>query len=338
MKKIIIAASSVFIVAAFAVMVLLCMPKYECMVEFEEEFVVENGVAPEELEYVIVVPEDGGYVMHVNWTIEPMGMLMAVNLVDESGNYINTFSAGGMDMNTGIMDLNAGKYTMTLTPITSATQWKEYFAKFDTSNWDVPVEEDEEPEIEFMDGAIRFDFSFKLEEAASLSGLVLVISAGIGIVICLIVYAIAQKDDSMKQNYDERQELLRGRGAKYGLYTMFFMNLALFLSEVAGVPLPMSTGLALFLSAIVGGGVYAVYCVLKDAYFALNQKANIFIFFFMITAVINLIIGGGAFLDGVAIQNNQLTLRSMNLFCGIMMLLICGALILKKLFKDREEE
>ena len=338
MKKIIIAVSSVLIVVVFAVTVLLCMPKYEYTVEFEKDFVVENGVAPEEMEYVIVLPKDGGYVMHVDWTIEPMGMLMAINIEDEDGKNINTFSAGGIDMNTGIMELEAGKYTMTLTPITNATQWKEYFTGFETTDWDVPPEEDEDLGLEFADGEYKFDFSFRLEKSRNLLGLVCVMGAVIGIIFFVIIFAIAQKDDSMKQNYDERQEVLRGRGAKYGLYTMFFLNLALFLVESAGVSLPVSPGMALLISVIVGGIVFAVYCVWKEAYFALNQKAGVYIVVFLVMAVYNLVVGIAAFLDGAAVRNNQLTLRSLNLFAGIMMLVICGALILKKVCKDREEE
>ncbi len=338
MKKKIIAISVVLIVVLVAVTALLfSTPKYEYMVEFEKDFVVENGVAPEAAEYVIVLSDDDGYIMHGDWTVEPMGMVIGFDIADESGNVIRWFVAGGIDWNTDVIELPAGKYTMTLTPITGVEQWREYCAQFDTSDWVIPVEESE-PGMEFTDGAFHFDFCFRLEKTGSMLGFVCVIGAVIGVIFFVIVFAIAQKDDSMKQNYDERQEVLRGRGAKYGLYTMFFLNLALFLVESAGVSLPVSPGMALMISVIVGGIVFAVYCVWKEAYFALNQKAGVYIVVFLVLAGYNLVIGIAAFLDGAAVQNNQLTLRSLNLFAGIMMLVICGALILKKVCKDREEE
>lgn len=337
MKKIIIAISSLVLVVALVVTTLLCRPKYNYMVEFEEDLVVKNGVAPEEMEYIIVLPEDGDYVMYANWTIEPLEMVIGFDIADENGNVIQWFSAGTIDWNTDVIKLPAGKYTMTLTPISGVEQWREYCAQFDTSDWEIPVEESD-PGIEVADGTYKFDFNFKLAKSGNLFGIVCMMGVVIGVVLCVILYAIAQKDNSLKQNYDERQELLRGRGATYGLYTMMFLNLALFLLETAGVCLPMSTGLALFFSVLIGGSVWAVYCIWKDAYFALNQKANVFIGVFLVMGVINLIIGIDAFLDGVAIQNNQLTLRSMNLFCAIMIIVICGALILKKVCKDREEE
>ncbi len=338
MKKKVIAISAVLIVVLVAVTALLfSMPKYAYIVDTEEVFVVENGVAPEEMEYTIVLPEDGGYVMHADWSIEPLGMVLGIEIADENGEAIRWFSAGTIDWNTDVIELPAGKYTMTLTPITDADSWRGFWAQFDTSDWVIPVEESD-PGIEFTDGRYKLEFAFKLEESGSRLGIVCVMGAIIGVVFCVIVYAIAQKDNSMKQNYDERQELNRGRGAKYGFYTMFFLNMILFLVEAAGVHLPMSAGLALFISTLVGGCVFAVYCVWKEAYYALNQKAKVFTGTLFVIGIFNLVIGVKAFADGVAFQNNQFTLRSLNLFCGIMMIILCGSMLLKKVCKDREEE
>ena len=338
MKKKIIAVSAILVVVLIAVTALLfSMPKYVNIVDTEERFVVKNGAAPEEMEYTIVLPETGSYVMHGDWTIEPMGMVIGFDITDESGKAIRWFSAGTIDWNTDVIELPAGKYTVTLTPITDKDSWRDFWTQFDTSDWEVPVEE-ADPGIEVADGTYRLDFTFKLEESGSRLGIVCVLGAIIGVVFCVIVYAIAQKDTSMKQNYDERQELNRGRGAKYGIYTMFFLNMILFLVEAAGIHLPLSAGLALFISTLVGGCVFAVYCVWKEAYYALNQKANVFTGILFVVGIINLMIGIKAFADGVAFQNNQFTLRSMNLFCAIMIFVICGALILKKVCKDREEE
>lgn len=338
MKKKIIAFSAVLIVVLVAVTALLSSrPKYAYVVGFEKDFVVKDGVAPEEMEYTIVLSEDGDYVMHGDWTTEPMGMVIGFDIADENGNVIRWFIAGGIDWNTDVIELPAGEYTMTLTPICGVEQWREYCAQFDTSDWVVPAEESE-PGVEFADGTYKFDFTFKLENSGKMLGFVCVMGAIIGVVLCVILYAIAQKDNSMKQNYDERQELNRGRGAKYGIYTMFLLNMALFLMETAGISLPMSAGLALFISTLVGGCVFAVYCVWKEAYYALNQKANVFTGVLFVIGIINMVTGVKAFVDGVAIQNNQFTLRSLNLFCAIMVLVVCGALVLRKVCRDREEE
>ena len=339
MKKKVIVFSVLAVIVAFVVMFLLCKPKYNYMVDFEENYVVENGVAPDELEYIIVLSEDGEYVMDAEWKIEPSGMLMALSIVDESGKDVNTFSAHWIDMNSGVMELPAGKYTMTLTPITSVEQWKEYFAKFDTSDWDEPVEEDEEPEMEFADGEYKFEFSFKLEERGKLDiqRMAVVFGAIFGVILVVIMVAVAQKDNSMKQNYDERQELLRGRGAKYGLYTMILLSFVLYLLEGAEVPIPLSAGMSGGFISFCGIGVYAVYCIWKDAYFALNHRVGVYIGIFVVGGLINLFIGIGACLAGTMIRDNRLSSQSLNLFCGILMLVVCVALILKKVSSDGEE-
>ncbi len=340
MRKKVIVISSILAVVLIGLIVLMCMPRYNYQVEFEKDIIVQDGVAQEEaLEYVMVIPKDGDYVMHAEWKISPEGMLMGCSIRDENGKDVNTFSAHWITMSSGVMSLKAGKYTMTLTPLTNAEQWREYFADVDTSGWDVPPEESG-PAMELLsEGEFHFEFEFKLEESADLQALIIVLGTVLGVMLVILLIAVAQTDDTMKQNYDERQELLRGRGAKYAFYTMMIFNLIMFMLEAAEVVyLPMSTGLALFFSVLIGGGVYAVYCIWKDAYFALNQKVNVLMVILIFGGVVNLLIGIDAILEGGAIQNNQLTLRSMNLFCGIMMLLICGVLILKKLWKDREEE
>lgn len=336
-KKVIVFSALLIGVLIVMTGILFCKPKYEHTVEFEEIFVVENGVAPEKTEHVIVLQEDGDYVMHGDWSIDPMGMVLGIDIADENGKVLRCFIAGTIDWNTDVMELPAGKYTMTLTPIANEKQWREYCAQFDTSDWAISVEEAESGAM-FADGRYSLDFAFGLEKSEGLPGLVVVLGAVLGVLIFVIVFAVAQKDGGMKQNYDERQEVSRGRGAKYGLYTMFFFNMALFLAEVAGIRLPMSPGMALLISVLVGGIVFAVYCVWKEAYFALNQKAGVYIGLFFVLAVYNLGIGIKVFLAGEAFYNHQLTIQSINLFVGVMMSVLCGTLMIKKACKDREEE
>jgi len=341
MKKKTIAILFVVIAVLFAVgagAILLGLPETVYELSFEEEIVAKSGDAPEEMVYSMEVPEDGDYEMYVKWTSNPSGMLMACSIIDERGNNVNMYGGHWLDATSGVMSLEEGTYTLTLTPFTDAERWKAYWAKFDKTGWDAATENDE-PETELVgEGKFDFEFAFRLEQSKMVGGFVSVVLAVIGVILFVIILATVQRENSMKQNYDERQELLRGRGAKYGILSMMFLNVALYLLESVGVQLPMSAGMAAILSIFVGGGVYAVYCIWMDAYFALNQRAGAFAGFLFIVGVINLIIGITALSDGGIIQNNQLTDRSLNLFCGIMMVIICGSMILKKVCRDREEE
>ncbi len=341
MKKKTIAILFVLITVLFALCVgaiLLGLPETVYELSFETDIAAQSGVAPEEMVYSMEVPEDGDYEMYIKWTSNPSGMLMACNITDENGKNVNTVGGHWMDMTSGIMSLKAGTYTLTLTPFNDAELWKAYWAKFDKTGWDAGTEDDE-PEMELVgDGVLHFSFAFRLEQSRNVAGIVSVLFAVIGVLLFVIILAIVQSENSMKRNYDERQELLRGRGAKYGLISMMFLNAVLYLLESVGVQLPMSAGIAVILSVFVGAGVYAMYCIWMDAYFALNQRTGSVAGGLFIIGVINLVIGTTALLDGGIIQNNQLTERSLNLFCGIMMITLCGSMLLKKVYSDREEE
>lgn len=338
MRKKVLIISSVFVILYLVFMGYVFAPKSVYEVEFEKDITVQEGVAQvEELEYVMVIPKTDEYVVYAKWDISPAGLLLACNIVDESGKNVNTFSADCMDMASGAMKLSPGKYTMTLTFISNEEQWKEYFAGFDTTNWDEPG--GEEPETTFVsNGEFHIDFDLDLETYTNISTLATVLALGITAMLIILLFALILTGDSMKRNYDERQELLRGRGFKYAFFTMIIMNCVFYTLEAGEVFLPINGSIVAVLSTLVGVGVYAVYCIWNDAYFALNVRARGLIIFFIFGGILNLILGIRSFMDETAVIGNELTFRSVNLFCGIEMLVICGAILLKKFCKDREEE
>ena len=336
MRKKIIALLLLLVITLFGVLYLCSTPKSILKMDFESDIIVQGGVAQTApIERVFEIPKDGEYIMYTKWEISPGGMLMACNIVDEAGETVNTLSADYKNSMAN-MSFKAGEYTMTLTPLTNKEQYKEYFSAFDTSEWDVYVEE---PETEFAtDGTFHFDFEYEVETNKDMDRIIIVFTVLISVLLAVVLVASVQTGDSMKQNYDERQELARGHGFKYGFYTILILSFVEFTLEMADVYLPMSAGLSSLLCVLLGVGVYMVYCIWKDAYFALNQKAGALMAVFFVIGTVNLIMGVDAFVHGTAIENNQLTIRSINLFGGILMLVICVTLLLKKYFKDREEE
>lgn len=147
----------------------------------------------------------------------------------------------------------------------------------------------------------------------------------------------------MNKNYDERQELLRGRGATYALFTIIVLNFILFflesvILESMEVQLPMSAGTAGIISILIGVAVDAIYCIWKEAYVSLKLNVKTTVGVLLVIAAINLVRGIDALKEGAILKNNQITSRGLNLLCGIELLVICGILILKTVCKGREEE
>ena len=95
-----------------------------------------------------------------------------------------------------------------------------------------------------------------------------------GIVTALIIFALVWKFNkkSMKGKFDERQELVRGRGYKYACFTMLgLLTIDLLLESFGSFEtLPVTRSLALFIIILAGVMVYALYCIKNDSYFGVG--------------------------------------------------------------------
>lgn len=159
----------------------------------------------------------------------------------------------------------------------------------------------------------------------------------IGIIIAGIILTITKKDDSTKCKYDERQEIVRGRGYKYGFFTTMVCNVLMLVLNEMDVKLFQEMSIAMFVSVLAGVGVFASYCIWNDSYFALNENFRSVMVMFIVVAFINLSTGISNVVNGTAIQNGGFTFESMNLFCGILFVLIFAVLLAKRV-KDGKEE
>lgn len=95
------------------------------------------------------------------------------------------------------------------------------------------------------------------------------------LIIFLIVWKFT-KNKNLKGRFDERQELVRGRGYKYACFTFLGLITLDLLAEGfnAFETTPVSRSLALFFIILTGVMVYAVYCVMNDSYFGVGQDTR----------------------------------------------------------------
>ena len=96
----------------------------------------------------------------------------------------------------------------------------------------------------------------------------------VGIVTALIIFALIWKfsKKSMKGTFDERQELVRGRGYKYACFALLILITIDLLIESFGAfeTLPFTRELFLFFVILAGVMVYALYCIKNDSYFGVG--------------------------------------------------------------------
>ena len=124
-----------------------------------------------------------------------------------------------------------------------------------------------------------------------------------GIVTALIIFALIWKFSkrSLKGSFDERQELVRGRGYKYACFTFLgLLTLDLLLESFdAFETLPVSRTLALFVIILVGVMVYALYCIKNDSYFGVGTDARTYRAVMWVVIVCNAISGITGLKDGI---------------------------------------
>lgn len=147
-----------------------------------------------------------------------------------------------------------------------------------------------------------------------------------GIVTALIIFALIWKfsKKSMKGTFDERQELVRGRGYKYACFTMLILLTIDLLLESFGAfaTIPVPRTLAMFFIILVGVMVYALYCIKNDSYFGAGTDIRSYRAVMWIVIVCNAISGFTGLKDGALTGEGKLA------FGPCASLLFCAAFVI----------
>lgn len=171
------------------------------------------------------------------------------------------------------------------------------------------------------------------------AGRVIGISAGaaIGVLLVIAILKFSKKDGSLKCKYDERQELVRGKGFKYGFFTiviydacnMFYGN---FLERIVMREVIMALGI--FLGVVV----YAGYAIWNDGYFSLNENPRRVMGSFVVLSVGNIFLGLMHIPMGDFSVGGVIGYPAVNLMVGIMILCLFGILLAKRICKKEPAE
>ena len=137
---------------------------------------------------------------------------------------------------------------------------------------------------------------------------------------------------------DERQILVNGKGAEYGLLAVAIATLFVYFWEAAFELPPFAEPSAVaVLLALLGCLVYGVYRIWHGAYFAVNGNPKYITVLLVVYTVISLIAGISDLLEGELIENGVLTSDCIMLAGGIMCLFWLATIGLKAI-KDRKDE
>lgn len=157
----------------------------------------------------------------------------------------------------------------------------------------------------------------------------------LGIVVGLLLVAIgciAIAFVSRKKNcpteYDERQQMARGKAFKLAFISLALYLLVVSILDATGVRFGDMTAIST-LGICISVTLYACSCIINDAYLSVREKPKTLILIFSILIVVNGALSVMRILSDEVIVDGRLTLYSCNLICAVMAVIILAALLLK---------
>ncbi len=154
----------------------------------------------------------------------------------------------------------------------------------------------------------------------------------------ILLKKLFRKDNSFKCKYDERQQLVRGRGFQYGFFGWLIFNSFYILLETGFGKQYMDTSMALFSGLVTGIIIYASYAIWNEGYFSLNIYPKRVVAVLAFVMVLNIICGIHNIKEGI-LKNGKLTfLSGANLICAAALMIVLTVLAVKWCFDQRKAE
>lgn len=310
-----------------------------------QQIVIENGTTKQAiLELEIPVFEEGDYTLYTEWANEQGGMITGVIFTAPDGTIEYAATAEWCQAESSILQLQPGMYRLEIHSLLNQKELREFLADFvfPTDNQEELNEKINIDDYTYAENAIfQMNYTILLKKASAFSlGEKCGILCGIllGLLIIYIFLVVTKKGDSTKTIYDERQQSVRGKGFKNGFFTMLGYDGLIAILSLLEIPIPADIEVVVITGALVGIGMYAVYCIWNDGYFALNEKRNSILVFFGIVGLMNIALAIIHIISDHLLQNGNLTFRGLNLLCGILVIVIFFTLLIKKIRDGKEDE
>ncbi len=113
-----------------------------------------------------------------------------------------------------------------------------------------------------------------------------VFAIGIMAGVMIVAWFLSRKSWKKECEYDEMQLKIRAKGFQIGFYTALFLMLILILLWEMNWLTFVTPGFAIYTALLISVTVFAIYCILNDAFLAIRGNANRYFWLFgLIVAV-----------------------------------------------------
>ncbi|MBD5464619.1 MAG: hypothetical protein HDR22_02165 [Lachnospiraceae bacterium] len=293
--------------------------------------VVDGQAEPEKYAFDLQVPKAGTYIISAKWKLERPGFITGLVVSDKQGKEVFAATAESCEMDSDSLQLEEAVYTVEFYYLSNPRVYEQFLLDREFENTE--MYEDFE-----SNGSWEWQYQIKLIKTVNMKGIAVFCGFIAGVLFTILFLALTKTDKNVKCKFDERQELVRGKGFQYGFFSMLICNVLFTCMELAEMPLFAEFEVLILISSIIGIGVCAVYCIWNEGYFALNENKKRLMILFAVISVMNFIFGGVWIYQDMVIQNGKLTYYSINLFCGLLFIIIFLTMLLKRICKDGKDE
>ena len=136
------------------------------------------------------------------------------------------------------------------------------------------------------------------------TGTVMALGILLGVMIAGLL--LARKARHGEGEYDEMQLRIRAKGYQIGFFTALALLLALILLAETGMPLPLTFGFAAFAALILSVTVFAVWCVLHDAFIAFGENVKQYFVIFGVVVLLEGLVALRYLTNGTMLEDGKL--------------------------------
>ena len=162
----------------------------------------------------------------------------------------------------------------------------------------------------------------------------------VGVIIVALIFTYNKKKtgSAVGGDFDERQQLLRGKAFQAGFFTMLILSFLYWVLVRLVLQRPlMEDGLSALICVLVGVGVFGFDCILHDAFFTVQNKPKNYIILFICTTLCQIPSAINNIREGRVVENGVLTFGVIPIVCAVLFLGILTAIVCKMLAMRKED-
>lgn len=324
--------------------IIFFVPRHNYETKIEKVVEVKNKVAtPGEFSVGLTINKSGQYDLIMDWYENPdASFVSGVSVTDGSGKEVWCETGGRLRIETFSKKLTKGRYKITVEILTSPEALNIYAKEHGLRTTD-PLD----PDVVafYKDGTAVMKYSFRFKENQYMFYLVAIVSLMlIGALLMVIIVNVARTGDPDREKYDERQLIYQGKAYKYAFYTLLIYSGLILAALIAGetvrtYKLPVDNSTLILVGIMLSVLVFAIYSILKDAYFRMNENKKFLLGVFWVLAAVNLGLGIFHVINGDIATGGIITFEGAgSLLLGVTMLAVASVATYKRIQDKRGDE